>query len=302
MDREVENYYQKIVSMSDDFMAYYSTDFRILAVNQAYANAHKINVEDLIGKPLEEVFKGRFLKQIQENLTTCLRGKPVYFESAYDYPGCGKRNVKISYKPEFDKDGDVIGAVVNVTDITFLKEQEAKLEKANQELRILNRKDVMTDIYNRAAYDKRIKEEIAYHRRHKSTFCLLIIDVDYFKKYNDNYGHLAGDVALKKIVSVTQKMLKRETDFFARYGGEEFVVILPSTSKFHAKKIAKSINKAISDTKIPHEYSNVSDYLTVSVGVAEYKETDDHASLFSKVDEALYHAKSKGRNQVLVYD
>ncbi|MBK7422084.1 MAG: GGDEF domain-containing protein [Propionivibrio sp.] len=129
---------------------------------------------------------------------------------------------------------------------------------------------------------------------------LLMIDVDFFKLYNDYYGHPAGDACLQSIANAVSGKMVRALDLLARYGGEEFVVVLPNTSSQGAYKVALSICQAVSDLHIPHAASTVADHITVSVGVAsllpDRQSTPDLA--VTAADQALYSAKQQGRNRV----
>jgi diguanylate cyclase (GGDEF)-like protein len=125
--------------------------------------------------------------------------------------------------------------------------------------------------------------------------------VDFFKKYNDTYGHLAGDACLQQVAKAIQLAVKRPADVVARYGGEEFVVILPETGAAGALHVADQILRQVSSLKIPHESSEISEYVTVSVGVATTLPTPEvePSELVKKADESLYNAKQNGRNRIV---
>ena len=129
---------------------------------------------------------------------------------------------------------------------------------------------------------------------------LLLIDIDYFKSYNDHYGHQQGDECLHRVAQVLSAKLMRGTDFIARYGGEEFVCVLPDTGLEHAVRQAEALRLAVESAQLPHEKPTVSNFVTVSVGVGclvpEQKTLV--SELVSQADQALYMAKSQGRNRV----
>ena len=173
------------------------------------------------------------------------------------------------------------------------------LKIKSDKLEELSMCDALTGIPNRRffqdAYDKKYKEILRDGKR----VALMMVDVDYFKLYNDNYGHWQGDDCLKKVASALRKTLKRPTDMVARYGGEEFVIILKDVDKEGAKTVAESLVKAVEQMKIPHAHSSVSEFVTISVGVA-LKEVDEEISqeeLVKLADEQLYRAKESGRNR-----
>lgn len=129
---------------------------------------------------------------------------------------------------------------------------------------------------------------------------LIIMDIDYFKLYNDHYGHADGDECLKKVANIISKSMIRSTDLSARYGGEEFACVLPETDFEGAITTAKRILKSIQNMGIPHAQSKIADYVTVSIGVASLtpQENEKALDLIEMADKALYEAKGNGRNQI----
>jgi len=180
---------------------------------------------------------------------------------------------------------------------TLVKERTLALEQANVTLKSLSETDPLTQIANRRSYDKQLSLAVLAAKRTKHPLSLLVIDIDYFKAFNDHYGHDAGDGALKDIAQQIATTLPRATDFIARYGGEEFVVLLPSTDINGAYSVAERIRLKIEITAIKHEFSGVCDFITVSIGIAELTPTTlQDNDLFKQADKALYEAKAKGRN------
>lgn len=161
--------------------------------------------------------------------------------------------------------------------------------------------DGLTGIANRRHFDEVFEKEWRRALRSGDTLSLAFLDIDFFKRYNDCYGHLAGDDCLRKVGSALKDSLHRAGDLVARYGGEEFVIVLPSMSQADAVQVGEKVRQNIESLKVVHELSEVSDYVTISVGIATIiPEKDmDPASLLKKADNALYQAKSKGRNWVI---
>lgn len=157
--------------------------------------------------------------------------------------------------------------------------------------------DGLTNIYNRQQFDKRIRVELKRHQRHAKHLSLIMLDLDYFKRLNDTYGHLAGDEVLRKVGSILEETV-RETDFPARYGGEEFVVILPETNEQQAWLLAERLRKKIS--KSAFSYNENKFNVTASIGVASLKPgpLSPGNILVTQADQALYMAKNSGRNIV----
>jgi diguanylate cyclase (GGDEF)-like protein len=181
------------------------------------------------------------------------------------------------------------------------KEVEEKLHEAIKQLDLLATTDALTNIKNRRVFDIVLEQECSKINRTNDSLSLIMCDIDYFKLYNDYYGHLQGDECLKQIAQCIQANLKRSSDIVARYGGEEFGIIMPNTSRQAALDIARNIQEAISKLDIAHEKSQINEKVTLSMGLAT---TDDIEEISTKnlirfADYKLYEAKEKGRNQIL---
>ncbi len=163
--------------------------------------------------------------------------------------------------------------------------------------------DGLTGIANRRHFDEIFDKEWRRALRSGDTLGIVFLDIDFFKRYNDCYGHLVGDDCLRQVGKILKDSLKRAGDLVARYGGEEFVIILPGTSLADAKLIGEKVRANIESLKIKHKMSDVSDYITVSVGVNAVVPTFNvaAASLLAAADSALYHAKRQGRNRVVAF-
>jgi len=159
--------------------------------------------------------------------------------------------------------------------------------------------DQLTGIYNRRYLDGSLKRIIKSHIHAGNNLSVLMIDIDYFKKYNDTYGHDSGDDCLKKIVLALSKCIMRKEDFVARYGGEEFVVVLPNTDKNGAQMIAEKLLKKVSEYNIPHKLSDIADHVTISIGgtVGIVKYSQSPQDYIKVADKALYESKKNGRNR-----
>lgn len=159
--------------------------------------------------------------------------------------------------------------------------------------------DGLTNIANRRRFDEAFDAELRRARRAGRTVALIMADIDYFKRYNDHYGHGAGDNCLKKTAGALSNASNRPGDLLARYGGEEFIVLLPETDNQGARMIAERLRSAVEHLKIPHEKSDASSCVTISLGYACAVPNDDKgAELLKKADQMLYQAKESGRNRV----
>ncbi len=187
----------------------------------------------------------------------------------------------------------------------FLHTRILGLEKSNltaTNLRLQDKllEDSMTHTLNRRGFDDTFAEEWNRALRNHYSLALIMFDIDYFKQYNDTYGHIAGDECLKTVANVPLTLAKRTGDLVARYGGEEFAIILVGTSLEDAKQIAETIRDEIERLGIPHCNSPVSKVITISCGVAAMipSEQIDRRKLVEQADKALYSAKNNGRNRV----
>jgi len=160
--------------------------------------------------------------------------------------------------------------------------------------------DSLTNIFNRRRFDESLKQEWGKAMRFQETVSIILIDIDFFKKYNDNYGHPAGDDCLAKVAKSLERCLGRSSDFVARYGGEEFVAVLTNTQHAVAKLLAEKMRASIEELAIPHAYSEATDNVSISLGVATTIPTSRLTTidLIKAADSALYEAKEQGRNQV----
>lgn len=160
--------------------------------------------------------------------------------------------------------------------------------------------DGLTGLPNRRRFDEYLDQEWRRLRREQVPLSLILCDIDFFKLYNDTYGHQAGDTCLISVASAIAQAVKRPADLVARYGGEEFAVILPNTTQNGALQVAEAIRVAVQDLKIVHSHSLVSQYVTLSLGVATMVPDCDTSPeiLLKAADEALYQAKALGRDRV----
>ncbi len=178
-----------------------------------------------------------------------------------------------------------------------------QLEVANQNLQHLATCDGLTGLANRHRLDSYLKACWQQHFGGSSLLSMILCDVDFFKAYNDTYGHQAGDDCLRQVADAIQHQVKRPADLVARYGGEEFVVILPCTPITGAVQVAEAIRQAVRGLEIPHKNSPVSWCVTISLGVAGILPTPETlpATLITAADAALYQAKSSGRDRVVLH-
>lgn len=186
--------------------------------------------------------------------------------------------------------------------LQLVETKDAELRERNKALTLLSERDPLTGAGNRRAFEQIIERDWLHAQRSGTFLSCLMVDIDYFKNFNDSYGHPEGDEALKKVAGALQATLRRAVDALFRYGGEEFVVLLVETDPDGAMRIAQELLRAVAALQIPHNDSRCSGQLTISIGVASRRPraTELTSDLVREADQALYLAKKQGRNQVVV--
>ena len=182
----------------------------------------------------------------------------------------------------------------------IIQEKNDELERVNQKLEKLSQIDSLTGIFNRFVFDKTIEAEWDRCKRYFIPLSLIMIDIDFFKAFNDSYGHQAGDDCLRKVSQVLSSSARRSSDTVARYGGEEFAIVLTYMEKESVLEFAEQLRKRVEQLAIPHMYSSVSNYITISLGIYTVIPSDmlSIEQFIKTADEALYEAK-KCRNKVI---
>jgi diguanylate cyclase (GGDEF)-like protein len=209
-----------------------------------------------------------------------------------------KRLFDVSVAPS-NRDRDT--QVIFMEDITVRENAQRDLLEANNKLEVLARIDGLTNVFNRRHFDEVLHQEWGRLKREKGALALLLCDVDYFKDFNDTYGHLEGDQCLRDIAQTIDSTLGRPSDMTARYGGDEFVIILPNTTLEGALHLAKDIRDSICRLSIRHEKSPVAEHVTVTIGASSGFPEDalPEDKFIWLADKALYEAKTKGRDRCI---
>ncbi len=285
-----KEYFKKIFDSTKDIIVV--TDLnRIIDVNRAFLeffNIKELDEFNKINKCICDFFEeeeGYVSKEVESQ--NCI--EYIFNHSDIEHKVKIKQNDKIYYfsvkiqKLIENEDGNLY--VVVFSDIT-------QIEISRKELRRLSITDALTNIGNREFFNENIEKEINRAKRYKTPLSLLMFDLDFFKKVNDNYGHDVGDIVLQEVSKAVKKVL-RNTDIFCRYGGEEFMIIMPETSLNEAIILAERIRKTVENLQIPPVKQ-----ITISIGVTELKEDDTIETFIKRVDDSLYQSKENGRNQV----
>lgn len=290
---------------------------RIIYANPAAVSLFGIPEEKMLGSKFTELFKGSdhdLMEELTEKMfvwsLSIADEAPLYYNSRF---------LSLHSIPFYDGERR---AIIIINDVTERKQAEEKLknaketaeaanvkleevnrqlEAANQELHRLTLIDGLTGIANRRHFDDVLDKEWRRCRRAQAPISLIMADIDYFKRYNDRYGHLQGDDCLRKVAQNLQTFAQRPGDLVARYGGEELAIILPDTPSENAFTIAENSRNAVASLNITHEDSPVADTLTISLGVVSMLPQPGMSppSLIEAADKSLYKAKEEGRNRTI---
>lgn len=197
--------------------------------------------------------------------------------------------------PILDENGDICGYTQIRQDITDRKRAEA-----------LSITDELTTLFNRRHFNSQFPQELARAERDKRFIGLMIIDVDHFKQYNDNYGHQQGDEVLRCVARALKRELRRAGDYAFRIGGEEFAIVVSADDSDGIRRMAEDLRRAVADLGLAHEFNPAANHVSVSIGVRIYQgrgeKPADAEVIYRRADDALYKAKQAGRNRVFATD
>ncbi len=264
------------------------------------------SILELLGRPVSEVV-GRQCRDIlhyhrcEGDTCPLLAGKDEKLEYDIQLSTTSVENGDfiLSTAPLITLDGSK-GIVVQFKDITSRKRAEHELAAANVVLEQMARTDGLTQIANRRCLDEVMEKEWRWLAREREPLSLLMGDIDFFKKFNDHYGHQAGDDCLRRVGKALDEAMLRPADLAARYGGEEFALLLPRTALDGAFAVGRRVLAAIGELEIEHQESAVSDFVSISLGVATLIPcvAQTPQGLIAMADKALYQAKALGRNRI----
>ncbi len=274
-------------------------------VNDALLRTFSLKVEQIIDVPIREFLSEESYKRISQMYETCIKTKkPISYEESHILNGKKTywHTTILSYKDEENNLTRIFGVSKNITELKVVNEKfeyevdkrTKKLKKTLMKLEKISVTDKLTKLYNRHKLDKALDESIAYSKRYSTTFGLILLDIDNFKKINDTYGHHTGDKVLKEFASILNKSIRR-SDILGRWGGEEFLIIVPNTSEELIMQFANILKTRIEN----HRFFQIKK-LTSSFGLTLFKEVDTAEKLIIRTDEALYIAKASGKNKVVI--
>lgn len=284
----------------------------ILLWNDWIVRQSAISKNQAINGKLSEVFQepisNAFLAALRNTLSyglpavlsNALHRSPLPLFASEDAQQKGVRmHQSISITPLATSDGKRC-CLIQITDSTTSIKREKMLRSHSDMLKRDATTDSLTGIYNRRFFDEHYKMALGQSARQKMPLSVFMVDIDFFKEYNDYYGHPAGDKALIKVASNLKAQLARSSDVLARYGGEEFILMLPNMPQEYALAFADKLRLAIWSLALPHQKSRIGQQISVSIGISTYDQDNEGATLalIEAADAALYKAKQNGRNQV----
>lgn len=292
---------QKLQLITDSVpvgIAYVDAERRYQFVNRIYEKRFDLSREEIVNKHIWDIMGLETYNTVKHTIDNVLNGITQQTEFDITYKSGKVAYINSTLTPHFDQANNVIGYFLVFVDLTERRQLEESLKQANTELKRLATVDGLTRIANRRKFDNYLAQEWKRLARTQDPLALILFDIDFFKPYNDYYGHQAGDACLIKMAQAIKNATHRSTDLVARYGGEEFAVILPNTSQAGAITFARRIHQIVHTLAIPHIASTVSEFVTVSIGIVSLIPTLDSSpeSMIAQADKALYKAKQKGRN------
>ncbi|TAF02884.1 MAG: diguanylate cyclase [Nostocales cyanobacterium] len=276
----------------------YSFPYGFKLIGRVWATKKPEWLED-ISQVSEDVFSR--VKLVQDTGLKTVFALPITLEGKVLVIMCFFQRLPLPYNRELV---ELVNAVaLELSGFIGRKQTEQALKQANKELVRLANLDGLTEIANRRCFDESLAREWLRLKREQSYLTLLLGDIDYFKFYNDYYGHQAGDECLRRVAQAMAQTCKRPADLVARYGGEEFAILLPHTDLDGAIHITGQVQQGIAKIAIPHEYSDVSNHVTLSIGLVSMIPINDTSPdvIITAADQALYKAKAQGRNTYCVY-
>jgi diguanylate cyclase (GGDEF)-like protein/PAS domain S-box-containing protein len=296
--RESKELLQLFIENAPASLAMLDREMRYLAVSRRYLDEVSLVGREIIGHSLYEILPD-FPECWKETHRRGLAGEAIQAKEDFHVRSDGSVHwIRRGSHPWYTGNGAVGGIVIFFEDITERKRTEQQLQEAYNTVESLAVTDALTGLANRRHFDQYLTTEWRRSMRVHAPLSLLMIDADFFKLYNDTYGHPRGDNGLKQIAEAIQDVVSRPGDLIARFGGEEFVVVLPSTENEGALQLAREVCESMSKRGLPHSASPFG-IVTISVGCATMVPSlGQHAmSLVESADSALYKAKHSGRNQ-----
>lgn len=292
-----------IFAASIDPIGLLDQDGRVIGANNAFAVLMGSNPDDIIGKLQSELLSTESSDWAErQNREVLESGEPIMFDELLFSEG-NQIWYEVCKTPFKDTESHYQGVVIVARDITLHKQTEEKLSTEASDFEIKMLHDPLTGIANRRAFDMQFEKLWQEACAEQELLSIVMCDVDFFKSYNDNYGHQKGDLVLQGVAQALENTCDKLGCFVSRYGGEEFVVLIKGGNATKALKAAEALREAIAETKVEHLYSSVNTVVTMSMGLSSILPSELNAMpmLLAEADSAMYNAKKSGRDQISVH-
>lgn len=307
----IEIYHQQVLNSINMGLIIVDADENILLWNTWLEKHSGISAETALNKKIEDAFvkppSAAFMAALRNNLTY---GLPAVLSNALHRSPLALFSVDENFNQQLAihqsititslaTDGDKRCCLIQVSDSSTSIRREKMLRSHSEVLKKDATTDSLTNIYNRRFFDEHYKMSLGQAIRQKHPLTIFMVDIDYFKQYNDYYGHPAGDKILIQVATCLKSQIARSSDMLARYGGEEFVMVLPNMAEENAMHFAEKLIAAVKQLALPHLKSKIEKRITISIGISTYDPNQHRevSALIDAADTALYKAKQQGRNQ-----
>lgn len=292
-ENENKEFLRILINTIPEPVFFKNTEGRFIGCNKAFEDFLGHSMNEIIGKTVYDFLPKEMADLFTHKDMELFNNPGVQVYESTAQKAKDEERYVINKKATYNNiKGEVAGLIGIINDITEIKINELMLAEKSYI-------DSLTGINNRRFFDERIEIEWKNSNRNSQPISLIMIDIDHFKLYNDNYGHQKGDDCLRKIAYTLNGNLKRPADWIARYGGEEFIIVLPATESGGAVHVATHLQNSVRNLSIPHNESPVDSIVTISLGISSCDcMAGSIANCIKRADEALYKAKSLGRNRI----
>ncbi|ORT49744.1 diguanylate cyclase [Vibrio sp. qd031] len=311
MDLSDFHWAMQIMDNMDSGLVVIDLDFNVVAWNTFMQSYSGIRADKIMHKNLFDACPDLPVEWLIAKLNTCGKLSTKGFSCWEDRPyvfkfknyspvthGMDTMYQNMVITPLKSLTAQVTHFSIILQDVTDIAQNKLELNASNRKLSQLSQTDGLTQLLNRSSWEAQLKNHFHYCGLHKRTDTLVMIDIDHFKRVNDNFGHPAGDEVIRQLAKMVSKTA-RDSDYVGRYGGEEFAVLLPNTSSDQAMFFADRLRKRVEKLQVTHESQSLS--FTISLGVSEFSQQfTTHVNWIEAADKALYLSKRNGRNQATV--
>lgn len=286
-NHQIKNLLKTVINTTDDLIFFKDCKLRYLGCNKSFERFIGKKESEIIGKNDFELFEEEVAKGFREKDLAVIKAKRILINEEWVLFETKKILLQTKKIPLQYKKNNKQGILGISRDVTELYEIHEKLKEQAYH-------DELTNIFNRKAFNERLKEKFDLYQRYNSIFCIAMYDIDNFKNINDTYGHDMGDKVLKEMTEEV-KLQIRKTDLIFRVGGEEFIIIFPKTLIDEAFEVVEKIRKKVSQMNIIEN-----EKITVSIGLSQVNEYDDVDSIYERIDKLMYQSKNSGKNQTSI--